>query len=71
MTPSEFARAEMATLIAKAASAHVDEAAALRAILDAAAAALANLSGVEDAQNELQFIAGNLGDDEDHVFMRP
>ena len=39
--------------------------------LDAAAAALADVSGVEDAQNELTFIAQNMGDDEDHVFMRP
>ncbi|MGZ0189854.1 MAG: hypothetical protein ACKVH0_17925 [Alphaproteobacteria bacterium] len=71
MTPSEFARTEVAALLEKAAAQNVDKGAALRAILDTTAAALAEQSGVEDAQNELTFIAGNLGDDEDHVFMRP
>ena len=71
MTPSEFARAEVPALLEKATTQNVDKGAALRAILDTVAAELADLSGVEDAQNELTFIAGNLGDDEDHVFMRP
>ena len=71
MTPSEFARTEVAALLEKAAAQNVGKGAALRAILDTTAAALAEQSGVEDAQNELTFIAGNLGDDEDHVFMRP
>lgn len=71
MTPSEFARAEVTALVEKATAANVDEAAALRAILDAAAAALAERSSAEDVQNELTFIAGNLGDDEDYSFMRP
>jgi len=71
MTPSEFARAELASMLAKAAAANVDAPAAIRALLDCAAAALAERSGVEDAQNELAFIARNLGDDEDYSFMRP
>ena len=71
MTPSEFARAEIAAMLEKAAAQNVDQPAALRALLDSAAAALADTSGVEDAQNELTFIAGNLGDDEDYSFMRP
>lgn len=71
MSPYEFARAELAATLEKAAAQNVDKQAALRAMLDSAAAALAEASGVEDAQNELTFIAGNLGDDEDHVFMRP
>lgn len=71
MTPSEFARAEIARIMEAAKAENVDGPAALRSLLDAAAAALAELSGVEDAQNELTFIAQNMGDDEDHVFMRP
>ena len=71
MTPSEFARAELAALQEKAKASHVDGPAALRALLDATAAALAAESGVEDAQSELAFIARNLGDDEDYSFMRP
>jgi hypothetical protein len=71
MTPSEFARAEVTALLEKASAQNVDKGAALRAILDTTAAALAEQSGVEEAQSELTFIAGNLGDDEDHVFMRP
>lgn len=71
MTPSEFARAEMSRMMETAKAENVDSPAALRSLLDAAAAALAEVSGVEDAQNELNFIAQNLGDDEDHVFMRP
>ncbi len=71
MTPSEFARAEITRIMASAKAENVDEAAALRSLLDATASALADKSGVEDAQNELTFIAQNMGDDEDHVFMRP
>lgn len=71
MTPSEFARAEIARIMEAAKAENVDSPAALRSLLDAAAAALAELSGVEDAQNELTFISQNMGDDEDHVFMRP
>ncbi len=71
MTPSEFARTELAAMLEKTATANVDRLAALRSLLDAAAAALAAESGVEDAQNELGFIARNLGDDEDYSFMRP
>lgn len=71
MTPSEFARAELVRTLDAAKSQNLDTGAALRSLLDAAAAALAEQSGVEDAQNELTFIAQNMGDDEDHVFMRP
>lgn len=71
MTPSEFARREIAGMLEKAAAENVDAPAALRSILDSAAAALAETSGVEDAQNELTFIANNLGDEEDYSFMRP
>jgi hypothetical protein len=71
MTPSEFARAELTRIMEAAKVENVDGPAALRSLLDAAAAALADVSGVEDAQNELTFIAQNMGDDEDHVFMRP
>lgn len=71
MTPSEFARREVAAMIEKATTENIDLGAALRSILDAAAAELAERSGAEDAQNELEFIARNLGDEEDHSFMRP
>ena len=71
MTPSEFARAEVAQMIEKAGTENVDVPAALRAILDATAAALAERSGAEDAVNELTFIARNMGDEEDYSFMRP
>jgi hypothetical protein len=71
MTPAEFARAELTRIIDAAKAENVDGPAALRSLLDAAAAALADVSSVEDAQNELTFIAQNMGDDEDHVFMRP
>jgi len=71
VTPSEFARAELAAMMAKTQEANVDQQAALRALLDCAAAALAAQSGVEDAQNELTFVARNLGDEEDYSFMRP
>ena len=71
MTPSEFARREVAAMVEKAAAENIDLGAALRSILDAAAAELAERSGAEDAQNELEFIARNLGDEEDHSFMRP
>lgn len=71
MTPSEFARAEIAALMAKAKAENVDPPAALRALLDAAASTLAEVSGLEDARNELTFIARNMGDEEDYSFMRP
>lgn len=71
MTPSEFARAELSRMMEAAKSGNIEGPAALRSLLDAAAAALAEESGIEDAQNELNFIAQNMGDDEDHVFMRP
>ena len=71
MTPSEFARAEIAGILEKAAVSNVDAEAALRALLDAAAAQLAERTSAEDAQNELSFISNNLGDDEDYSFMRP
>lgn len=71
MTPSEFARREVAAMVEKAAAENIDIGAALRSILDAAAAELAERSGAEDAQSELEFIARNLGDEEDHSFMRP
>lgn len=71
MTPSEFARAELTRMLEQAEAQHVDGPAALRSLLDAAAAALAERSGMEDAQNELTFIARNMGDDEDYSFMRP
>ena len=71
MTPSEFARAEVAAMMEKAAAENVDQPAALRALLDATASTLAEVSGVEDAQNELTFIARNIGDEEDYSFMRP
>ncbi len=71
MTPSELARAEVAAILEKAVVAKIDIPATLRAVLDCAAAALAERSGVEDAQNELSFIARNMGDEEDYSFMRP
>ncbi len=72
MTPSEFARAELSAILKKAKASSVDEQAALRALLDAAASALLERSNAEDVQNELSFIARNLlGDEEDYSFMRP
>jgi len=72
MTPSEFARTELSALLEKAKTSSVDEQAALRALLDAAAGALLERSNAEDVQNELSFIARNLlGDEEDYSFMRP
>lgn len=71
MTPSEFAKDQIARMLEQAGADNVDRQAALRALLDRAAAALAEDTSPEDAKSELTFIANNLGDDEDYAFMRP
>ncbi len=71
MTPSEFAKDQIDRMLEQAAADKIDRQATLRALLDRAAATLAEETSPEDAQNELTFIANNLGDDEDYAFMRP
>ncbi|MEL0090422.1 MAG: hypothetical protein VW714_08080 [Rhodospirillales bacterium] len=71
MTPSEFARSEFTAFIENVDAANMDKPAAIRALLDTAASALAEISSIEDAKNELSFIAANIGDEEDYSFMRP
>jgi len=71
MTPSEFARNEFTAFIEKVDAANMDKPAAIRALLDTAASTLAEISSIEDAKNELSFIAANIGDEEDYSFMRP
>lgn len=71
MTPSEFARNKFTAFIEKVDAANMDKPAAMRALLDTAASALAEISSIEDAKNELSFIAANIGDEEDYSFIRP
>ena len=71
MTPSEFARNKFTAFIENVDAANMDKPAAIRALLDTAASALAEISSIEDAKNELSFIAANIGAEEDYSFMRP
>jgi hypothetical protein len=71
MTPSEFARSELSGFLEKVDAGNMDKAAIIRALLDATAEALVEITSVEDAQNELSFIANNISGDEDYSFMRP
>ena len=71
MTPSEFARNKFTAFIENVDAANMDKPAAIRALLDTAASALAEISSNEDAKNELSFIAANIGDEEDYSFIRP
>jgi hypothetical protein len=71
MTPSEFARSELSGFLEKVDAGNMDKAVIIRALLDAAAEALVEITSVEDTQNELSFIANNISGDEDYSFMRP
>jgi hypothetical protein len=71
MTASEFERNEFTAFIEKVDATNMDKPAAIRALLDTAASALAEISSIEDAKNALSFIAANIGDEEDYSSMRP
>ncbi len=70
-TPREIVQSHLRAMFAQAAEAGVPAELVGRALLDAAAEILVRECGAAQAAQELTFVAGNLGDDEDYAFMRP
>lgn len=70
-TASEVAGKHFDALMAETETLKLDVDAVGRAMIDKILKAAVERRGLEDVQNELQFISENLDPDTDYIFMRP
>ena len=70
-SPTEIVRRHVQSAIAEAAGAGIAADQVGRTLLDVAAEILGRDRSPQEVAEEMMFIARNIGDEEDHSFMRP
>lgn len=70
-SPTEIVRRHVEAALAEAAAAGIAADQIGRSMLDVAAEVLGRDRSPQEVAEEMMFIARNIGDEEDHSFMRP